>query len=673
MAITLMMLGVLLVSIGSLLWIALHNTRQTARQLATDLLEKQTGAVADKLTSHLGAGERLIRFMHAAVITEPDQIEDWRRAGDQLLPLAEMFPQFGWIYYARQSDGMLVGMNRVAGRPVMHVSRYDARGTRHVEEYVKEGGVWTTYQRTGFMPASPDYDPRTRPWYVEAEQGSGRVWTRPYRFFESDLWAVTVAWADRDEIGAVRGVYAVDVLLEDLSSYLRGLRIGRRGMTAILYPDGEILAHSEEESGRSRVEAWAARTSSPLARNDVTMDFHERGVWYFARSTSLHSEGMSDVKLWVLVPALDYLAIARKNAWWTAGIGVLLATGAVILSIIFARRISEPLARVSEDMARISHYDIRSEPYGFSNIHEMAVVTGSLEKMKASLRAFGRYVPGELVRAVLDSGQEARVGGRLERLTVLFSDLAGFTTLSEELSPHQVFEELAESLEILTLAPEREGGAMLTFLGDGVMAVFNAPQALVDHEAAACRAAWKIRMDMEVSNQSRLERGKCPLRVRIGLHTGQVLVGNVGIRERFTYSVLGDAVNFASRLEGLNKLYGTVILAGEETHRAAGAFWFWRRVDRITVMGRSQAEWVYELLGPAEAVNLEIRQATKLYAEGWEAYLLRNFDLAERLFNDAQKARPEDLAAPWMIQRCRDLRAHPPAEHWDGSSQAPVK
>ena len=301
------------------------------------------------------------------------------------------------------------------------------------------------------------------------------------------------------------------------------------------------------------------------------------------------------------------------------------------------------------------------------------MVADAVDRMKASLRSFGRYVPRQLVQDVLRSGEEARLGGHSRVLSLYFSDVAGFTRISELMSPSELVEYLGEYLQEMTQIIEAHQGAVDKFIGDGILALFNAPRDVENHAAAACRAALRSQERLRVLRERWLAQGREPMRVRIGLHTGETIVGNIGTPDRFEYTVTGDAVNLASRLEGVNKVYGTAILASDDTRAAAGPEFEWRTVDRVAVVGRARGTLVCELLGERGSVESAVLHARDLYELGLAAYTRRDFDEAAGLFQLAGAARPDDVAAPLLAARAAALRHDPPSEDWDGTYQATSK
>jgi adenylate cyclase len=296
----------------------------------------------------------------------------------------------------------------------------------------------------------------------------------------------------------------------------------------------------------------------------------------------------------------------------------------------------------------------------------VAVVSGATERMKKSLRSFGRYVPTDLVRSLLADGREARLGGALRPLTLFFSDVQGFTSVSEGLPPQALVESLGGYLDACVGAIAAAGGTVDKFVGDGIVAFFGAPREDARHAASGCRAALAVQAALAQARPAWEASGRPAFRTRIGLHTAEVVVGNIGTPERFAYTVIGDGVNLAARLEALNKAYGTWVLASDATREAAGPGVEWRPVDRVAVVGRASGTEVFELLGEAGRVPAAVLEARDLHAEGLAAYFARRFEDAARCFAEAAALRPDDKASPALAGRARAFAAAPPTAAWTG-------
>ncbi|HVZ73208.1 MAG TPA: adenylate/guanylate cyclase domain-containing protein [Polyangia bacterium] len=295
----------------------------------------------------------------------------------------------------------------------------------------------------------------------------------------------------------------------------------------------------------------------------------------------------------------------------------------------------------------------------------------SVERAKTALRAMVKYVPVGLVRRLYESGVDPTLGAELHDVTLMFTDIEGFTSHAESLPPARLAEALGRYLEAATAAVEATGGTVDKYIGDALMVMWNAPAPVESHAAAACHAALACARATAEVGASAWWRGAGlpPWRTRFGLHTGRVLVGHFGAPDRLSYTAMGDGVNLAARLEGLNKSYGTTILASEDVRAAAGDAFTFRLVDRVAVKGKSRGVAVYELLGLA-ADPAVAAAAARLAPHGraLEAAWARRFAEAVALVDGLDDGPSRVLAA-----RCRAWTAAPPPADWDGTWVATSK
>jgi adenylate cyclase len=290
----------------------------------------------------------------------------------------------------------------------------------------------------------------------------------------------------------------------------------------------------------------------------------------------------------------------------------------------------------------------------------------SLLHMKGSLRSFSYYVPRDLVRAMLESGQEATLQGQRREMTVYFSDIAGMTSMAEMMTPDQLVHLLSRYFDEMTQMIASQGGTVDKFIGDAIMAFWGAPAPTADHAARACEAALRSQRRLAELRAAPDVPGLAKIYARIGIATGDALVGNVGSHERFNYTVMGDTVNLASRLEGLNKLYGTEILISDPTGEALHEGIIARPVGVAQVKGKRQCVEVWEPLCLASEDNPVARELTRLFVEGLAAYLERDFQAAAAQYEAALRLRPEDKPAAVLLERCLELLIAPPPEAWNG-------
>jgi adenylate cyclase len=327
------------------------------------------------------------------------------------------------------------------------------------------------------------------------------------------------------------------------------------------------------------------------------------------------------------------------------------------------------LITVVDELRHIAGFDLDKVRRHASRVTEIENLSGAIADMAGGLAAFRKYIPADLVRVLVREGVEPRPGGTIKPLTILFADIAGFTGLSERLGD-RIVPLLSSYLDTMSREVSGHGGTIDKFIGDAVMAFWGAPTANPEHAADACRTALACQRALRESGLAD-DAGR-PLRVRIGLNSGDVLVGNIGSEFRLNYTVIGDAVNVASRLESANKEYGTDIIIGEETRRLAGDRILVRELDRLTVYGRAHGIAVYELLGMTED-GAVLPPCMTLYQSGLSAYRDRRFEAAAELFEQTLRARDTDHPARLMLERCRALVRQPPGDDWDATNAMQAK
>jgi len=281
--------------------------------------------------------------------------------------------------------------------------------------------------------------------------------------------------------------------------------------------------------------------------------------------------------------------------------------------------------------------------------------------------AFSQYVAPAVVEEMLKDPSRLRLGGEERVLTVLFSDLQGFTSHSERYTPHQMFQLLSEYYGRMTERIFAHEGMLKEYVGDELMAIFGAPVPQADHAVRACAAALEMLQHRKAMTKEWLAMGRPPLIARTGVNSGTMLVGNTGSEYRLSYGVLGDNVNLASRLEGLNKEYGTQILIGENTAALVRDAFVLREVDRVRVVGKTIPTRVYELVA-ASGTPLpdELVETLRRYASALEAYRTLEWAEALRRFEEILRLSPGDRPSLAMARRCRMYIETPPQADWDG-------
>ncbi|MBI3195261.1 MAG: adenylate/guanylate cyclase domain-containing protein [Ignavibacteriae bacterium] len=281
---------------------------------------------------------------------------------------------------------------------------------------------------------------------------------------------------------------------------------------------------------------------------------------------------------------------------------------------------------------------------------------------------FSRYVSPAVVNSLIENPDRVRLGGEKKELTVFFSDVAGFTSISEQLSPEELVQLLNEYLSEMTALVFKHDGTLDKFVGDAVMAIWGAPLPQRDHALRACKAALEMQEVIFEMNRRWKKEGKPELGARAGINTGDMIVGNMGGARRFDYTVIGDNVNLASRLESANKQYGSRIMIAERTYQLVASEVLVRELDSLVVKGKTQPVKVYELLSFAkDPLPPHGIKFLDVYNRSLELYKHREWEHAITSFEQARKLLGEDYTSKMYISRCRHYINEPPADDWDGA------
>ncbi|MBI3013481.1 MAG: adenylate/guanylate cyclase domain-containing protein [Candidatus Tectomicrobia bacterium] len=308
----------------------------------------------------------------------------------------------------------------------------------------------------------------------------------------------------------------------------------------------------------------------------------------------------------------------------------------------------------------------------FVGVISYRFMTEEREKRKVK-GAFQQYLNPSVVNEVLKNPQMLKLGGDKKELTVLFSDIRGFTSVSEKLEPEALVHLLNEYLTAMTDLILAKDGLLDKYMGDAIMAVFGAPIPQPDHAHRACTVALEMLAELK-RLQTRWNEQNIPvLDIGVGVNTGSMVVGNMGSSKRFDYTVMGDSVNLGSRLEGANKQYHTNVIISEFTQNAVKGAFRVRELDSVRVMGKKLPVRIYELRGKSDAYSPEEGEFLRIYTEGMGCYKDRQWERAIDSFTKALGIYPADGVCKLYVERCQDLIVEPPPVDWDGVFEMKTK
>jgi adenylate cyclase len=556
---------------------------------------------------------------------------------------------------------------RIPARANWHSSWVDPFDAAHRQRHRTFFETWP--DPIGGYDVDSDFDPRTLTHYRMARVTNTLGIADPTINPDTGYPIISLGYPIRVD-GKFVGAASANITLTMMSHFLDTHRASRNSITVIAQRLGGVIAHPIEahgvrhEGGKVEVKTLAEldepqvveavhQRGRRLGRNRFTFD--SQGQEYIAEFAGFPSDFGKDWEVLVVTPTDDFVGglkeTNRKLLWIMAGLALVES----VLIYFMARRLSRPIEIVSDAIQGIRRLAFPERLPTGSTIREIAQLERATALLDNALRSFSVFVPVGLVRRLIDSGKPLQPGVEQRFMTVLFSDVEGFTTLAEQLAPHDLTEQTSRYFENVTGAVAEEQGTIDKFIGDSVMAFWGAPAELDDHAFHACRAALRARHRMALLSAEWAATGRKPMRVRIGVHCGDVVVGNVGSPERLSYTVMGDGVNIASRLEGLNKQFGSTICISDAILKQVGNRVVSRPLELLSVRGRSGRFVIHELLGiagsddPELAASADDVRLCELTAAAWTALAHGDAVEARRRYEAMQVEFPHDPVALHLL------------------------
>jgi class 3 adenylate cyclase len=545
-AIVTVVVGLLAVTCGALIVYAVYQGRENAEILKREYLDQVAQTAVTEAT-------RLPRSAAAVLRFERDRFASGRHSRDPLTLARELagalqaVPEFRWVSYG-DAAGRFAGAYRLPdGEIILNVS--DPRENRAIP---REWRLATLAPYVQSPPLDRPYDPRARDWYRSASAApEALVWMPPYVFAEG-VTGITAAAAVRDQSQRVQGVITVDFTLDGIARFLAGIETARQGVVVLFDRDGNLLAGAPGPGRDAAVQAMKDRTNEAVAGGETW------GV--VARPLAL---GGVDWKVVAAVREEAFMGPVYANRRAGIVIALLGVALALVAGTLVATAIARELSGAAMALDRVAKYQLEEPAEPRSALKEVFRLQRAVRRVTASLRSFTRYAPEEIVRDVVATGREAMLTGDRRAVTVLFSDLRGFTGFAAKLPPEEVVAILNDHFELLVAIIARHGGFVVDFLGDAVFAVFGAPEAHADHAERAVACAVEMQRARAARSLETRARGWPPMEMGVGIDTGSAVVGNMGSLRRIKYGVVGHVVNTAARIETFT--VGGQVLVSETT------------------------------------------------------------------------------------------------------------
>ena len=677
LAITSLVLASIIVSaigVHLLWWRTAEGNSQALAATINEQIVSAVGKELETITTQARAAHTAIRTLFVQNVLETREAD---KREFVFLSQLQAQPGISWVAFG-WPDGAFFSAHKLGdlGLEMMEIARTDGVLKRRIDQYqVVVGDI--QFEKRRFE--NTDYLVTDQQWYREGIKNDEPSW------FEVTAYPVglrpSIAYAGPIDVYQKRqGVLAVIIENTRLAQFLSQLSVGKSGAAFILRPGGAVIAAPDPDADETNMQrsdqpllpiAQAAIKQADVADgNDKSARQVRLVAAGFAYAVTLTPLAFPGWTLATVIPEAEFLGpVETTIRHLLVGLAVLVAAAAVLSAWLARRLLAKPLITVMEEVKHVERFELGQVRRHPSRITELANLSNAIADMAGGLAAFRKYIPADLVRMLVREGVEPRPGGSVRTLTVMFADIAGFTGLSERLGD-QIVPLLSKYLDIMSREVNSHGGTIDKFIGDAVMAFWGAPVTNADHAVDACRAALACQHSLRASGPT--DDGGRPLKVRIGINSGNMLVGNIGSEFRLNYTVIGDAVNVASRLESANKEYGTDIIIGEEARRLAGDRICARELDRLMVYGRSGGLAIYELLDVDDVATVLPRWVT-LYERALAAYRSQDFAGAMLLFQQVLAEREADQPARLMLARCSEFLNSPPGQDWQAINTMKVK
>jgi adenylate cyclase len=455
------------------------------------------------------------------------------------------------------------------------------------------------------------FDPRIRPWYQETRYEKKHTWyVYPLLHFgaKTPELGITSVFPVYDESNNLQGIFGLDMPLQKVAMFIKTLYVTKNSAVFIVDEHGHVLSAYTGEIDLLKgykmpnladlKMAWVQKSFDLYSKNKQPLFIYNvDNKDYIAVYKEIPGvEGAYHWQVAIVTPVNDITQALEKNVLYSLFLGMVILAIGILLATILSSRISKPIIKLANDADLICQLKLEEIKWIFSYIKEISFMTDAFMKMKSVLQSFQRYMPITLIKDLLFTGKIAAVGGEIKEITLLFSDIENFTPLSETMAPEDLMLYLSEYFQVVTNIIISHHGTVDKYLGDGLMAFWGAPLDDPEHALHACQAVLAMQAALKKLNEKWRNEGKPELATRIGINTGRVVVGNVGSDDRLNYTALGDAVNLASRLESLNKVYHTYTLASEFTMRLVKDRFKFRFVAKVAIKGKMHEFSVYELL-----------------------------------------------------------------------------
>ena len=689
----------LLATSFSIIWYAYDNNSKSLIKFSDDLITQISKTSIDKTVVYLEQARSIANFTKVLVEKSEDVTVENTRVISFMFGALKEYDYIESLYISTDSGNFLQVrrlpekssyrsfMKRLPGGSEFAIRFVDRSGAETTETWYYKDKNGRTLD-VEVLP-KPLYDHRIRNWYIGVRQSVQLFWSEIYIFNTSRMPGLTAVYPFVDDQGKFYGASASDITMDTMSRFMADSKIGEHGIAFIVSSKGEVIAHNDmsqvvkAEGDKIRtvvvddIEDKRLALAYQIHRNEqkARFIFDKDGVDYIATFTDFPTSFGKQWKVGIVVPLNEFIGDVNKTQRETFLISLVFLIISTVMIILLSRRLSRPIVTLAEEANNIKNFKLDGTVEVESNTYEIQLLNDAIVSMRKTLLAFSKFVPRDLVGKLIKRGAEVKIGGKERQLTIFFADIEGFTTVMEKYPADKMMDHLSEYFDELTKIIMDLNGTIDKYIGDSIMAFWGAPIVDRNHVLNACRAALTCQRRVKELNRRWSAEGKPKLPSRIGIHTGEVIVGNMGSSDRMNYTVIGDAVNLAARLEAENKFYETKIIISEDVYEKVQKVCLAKPLDIVRVKGKEEAVKIYELIAFKKAVlkgdaGLMPSKAQVDYCEmfekGFNYYIDHHWADATKIFKEMITQFGEDKVLNLYIDRCMYYKKNPPGKDWDG-------
>ena len=646
-----------------------HQTNAKSIQLLTqELMLKITNSVYEKTINYLQPGQNILDSNDNLIekgIIHHDNFSDIEKILKQNL---ETYPQFKNAYWYDISTEQFFMVARMPDN-TLSTKHIVSTQTTLITTWKHSNPNYNDQYPSTQEPLTLSNDLKQREWYkvTMSKNLKQHIWSEIYTFATMSELGITVSLPCKNNTNIV-GIFSIDITINELSNFLAKHKIGKEGFVVFINNKNDIITSDGIKTSQENLFAKIYKSKETIYTIKNLKKTYLIATQHF-NDELLHQWSISSI-----VAYNDILSPIYRNTLMGVIYSIVSFIFASIFSIIISHKISYSLNALSKETEKIKNFEL-DQPFDLnSRFTEIYKVIVSVRNMKKGLRSFKKYIPADIVRTLIQTGTEAVPGCSKTFLTVLFSDISKFTKISEELHPNELVQMLSEYFNTMSHAITLHEGTIDKYIGDSILAFWGAPLYVDDHATKACYSALYNQDCIKKLNEKWQLQGRPKFNIRIGINTGNLIVGNIGSDDRLNYTVMGHTVNLTNRLEEINKIYGSNIIISHATYNALDKNKIeTRMLDKVSIQGLHSNVIIYEVLSKHGELSKNTSLLKNNYEKALNMYFNRKWSKAISLFEQCLKINSNDLASKLLISRCKKFQKKPPHKEWDGTTDITIK